>query len=104
MPNLQGKICVNFLVSVLLVVLATPTLLEAKRDYRKDRVRFYGWVESMPQGLHGTWIISGRMITTNPRTEFDQLEGLLRPGACVKVDIRSGNVHEIDSEPASNCR
>lgn len=104
MSNLQRLMPISSLLCALLIVLTTPLLLDAKYDRYRDRVRFYGWVESMPQGLHGTWIISGRQITTSPRTEFDQLEGPLRIGACVKVDIRSGKVHEIDSEPASNCR
>lgn len=73
------------------------------KDNDRDRVRFYGWVESMPAGLHGTWIIGGQPVTTNPRTEFDQAEGPLMVGGCAKVDIRGGMVHEIDSEPASDC-
>ncbi len=104
MLSLQRIFFGNLLACVLLVVLSTPTLLEAKNDDNKDRGRFYGLVEKMPPGFHGTWMVSGREITTNPRTEFDQREGPLRIGACVKVDIRSGNVHEIDSEPLSNCR
>ncbi len=100
----QQIICGKLLASTLLLILTTPPLLEAKNDDHRDRDRFYGWIESMPPGFHGTWTISGRQITTNPRTEFDQLDGPLKTGACVKVDIRSGKVHEIDSEPLSNCR
>jgi len=104
MSKLQRIIDGNLLAWALLLILSTPTLVDAKNDQHRDRVRFYGWVESLPQGLYGTWMISGRQITTNSRTEFDQFEGPLKTGACVKVDIRSGNVHEIDSEPTSNCR
>lgn len=104
MTSIHRVICKSLMSYAFLLVLSTPTLLDAKNDQDGDRVRFYGWVESMPHGLHGTWMISGRQITTNPRTEYEQLEGPLRVGACVKVDIRSGNVHEIDSEPDSNCR
>ena len=87
---------------VVAVMLIAPEPATAKKG--RDRIRFYGWVESMPQGLHGTWIIGGRMVTTNSQTQFDQEEGPLRIGGCAKVDIRSGRVHEIDSEPASDCR
>ncbi len=84
-------------------LLMTPETVAAKRDNDRDRIRFYGWVESMPEGLRGTWIIGGQEVTTTPRTEFDQEEGLLKIGGCAKVDIRGGAVHEIDSEPAEDC-
>lgn len=58
----------------------------------------------MPPGLHGTWTIGGRQVTTSPHTRFDQLDGPLQVGGCAKVDIRGGAVHEIDSEPPRNCR
>ena len=88
---------------VMAVVLLAPVDAMARDDDR-DRVRFYGWVESIPDGLHGTWIIGGRRVTTDSRTEFDQLEGPLVIGGCAKVDIRNGFVHEIDSEPPEDCR
>jgi hypothetical protein len=88
----------------LAVAILQPQSVSAKSDERRDRIRFYGVVEVMPQGLHGTWIIGGKVVTTNPRTQFDQQEGPLRVGGCAKVDIRAGLVHEIDSEPDSDCR
>jgi hypothetical protein len=84
--------------------LLAPAAALAKGGDAQDRIRFYGWVESMPEGLHGTWVIGGIRVTTNPRTEFDQEEGPLMVGGCAKVDIRDGLVHEIDSEPAGDCR
>jgi hypothetical protein len=84
--------------------LAAPGDVWAKRGGDKDRERFYGWVESMPEGLHGTWIIGGQEVTTSPQTQFDETDGPLRTGGCAKVDIRGGVVHEIDSEPPSDCR
>jgi Spy/CpxP family protein refolding chaperone len=85
-------------------VFMAPAAGAARGDDDHDRLRFYGWVESMPEGLHGTWIIGGQQVTTNPRTQLDQQEGPLRVGGCAKVDIRGGMVHEIDSEPAEDCR
>jgi hypothetical protein len=81
-----------------------PAAAEAKDDSGKDRLRFYGWVESMPEGLQGTWLIGGRQVTTSPRTQFDQADGPLMVGGCAKVDIRGSVVHEIDSEPPNDCR
>ncbi|MEZ4601110.1 MAG: hypothetical protein R2940_15075 [Syntrophotaleaceae bacterium] len=74
------------------------------RDDKKDRVRFYGWVESMPEGLLGTWIIGGQTVVASPGTEFDEVDGPLTVGGCAKVDIRGGAVHEIDSEPHHDCQ
>ncbi|MEW6490144.1 MAG: hypothetical protein AB1578_19835 [Thermodesulfobacteriota bacterium] len=79
-----------------------PGPAEAKDD--RDRTRFYGWVESMPEGFHGTWLIGGRQVTTSPQTQFDQTDGPLRVGGCAKVDVRGAVVHEIDSEPPEDCR
>lgn len=84
--------------------LMAPATTLAKEDHERDRTRFYGWVEVMPEGMHGTWIIGGQQVTTNPQTEFDQTEGPLVVGGCAKVDIRGGLVHEIDSEPPRDCR
>lgn len=88
----------------LAAAMVMPQPVSARSDERQDRIRFYGVVEVMPQGLHGTWIIGGNVITTNPQTQFDQQEGPLRVGGCAKVDIRGGLVHEIDSESDSDCR
>lgn len=79
-------------------------VVSAKDEEKRDRIRFYGVVETMPQDFHGNWVIGGNVVTTGPRTQFDQQEGPLRVGGCAKVDIRAGLVHEIDSEPAWSCR
>jgi len=95
-------------IRVLPVLLALPMLLTpagvSAKDDDRDRVRFYGWVESMPPGKVGTWVIGGRKVTAGPNTEFDEEEGALKVGVCAKVDIRGGVVHEIDSEPPRDCR
>jgi hypothetical protein len=92
-------------VGLMLSVLSlAPVTAVAKDDDDRDRTSFHGWVEVMPEGLHGTWIIGGQQVVTNPRTEFDQTEGPLMVGGCAKVDIRGRLVHEIDSEPSRNCR
>jgi hypothetical protein len=88
----------------LAAVSMAPEIAVAKEDRFRDRFRFHGWVEVMPEGLHGTWIIGGQHVTTNPRTQFDQVDGPLMVGGCAKVDIRGGLVYEIDSEPPHDCR
>ncbi len=96
-------------VAVLVVVaalLASPGLLWSKgSDNDRQRIEFAGVIEKRPQGsLAGEWIIGGKTIQTDRYTEFDRSEGDLIPGKCAKVKIRNGRIHEIDSEPQSNCR
>jgi hypothetical protein len=86
------------------VLLLSPALLAAKDGDHRDRQRFYGWVEVRPEALQGTWVIGGREVTTSPQTQFDETDGPLKIGACAKVDLRGGVVHEIDSEPDRDCR
>jgi hypothetical protein len=54
--------------------------------------------------LQGEWVIGGRTFKTGAGTEFDEAEGRLTAGSCAKVEVRSGRVHEIDSEPMSDCQ
>lgn len=93
------------LTSILLASLATTA--QAKyynyNEQAADLV-FTGIVQSKPiGGLHGIWLIAETMLRTNVSTHFNQQDGRLRVGACVKVELRNGKVHEIDSEPAHNC-
>jgi hypothetical protein len=85
---------------------AGPDQAQARRGGIDDnRSEFYGVVQSLPEkGLRGVWVIAGRTIRADAGTEFDQVEGKLAVGRCVKVHIRNGRVHEIDSEPMRNCR
>lgn len=101
--NFSGnRTCITLLIiGVALTGILAPALAQAGDD--ENRVRFRGWVEHMPEGLQGSWLIGGRQVTTNPGTEFDQVNGPLLVGGCAKVDIRNGIVHEIDSEPNEDC-
>lgn len=98
---LRAVLPLSFMLSAFLMA---PAVAEAKEELERERQRITGWVEVMPEGLHGPWVIGGQHVTTNPRTEFDQQDGPLMVGGCAKVDIRGGLVHEIDSQPASDCR
>jgi len=93
-------------IAVAAPLIFTPDSALARRGGKGgDGDRFYGIIQSMPaDGLQGVWVIGGRKITTDPSTEFDQVEGPLTVGACAKVDFRNGRVHEIDSEPPHDCK
>ena len=89
--------------TVLTVALWIPSAFA--KDGDEPRTEFKGIVTEKPHGtLTGVWVIDGRQIRTGPDTQFDQAEGPLVVGACVKVKIRNGRIHEIDSEPPHSCR
>lgn len=91
--------------AIALPLFSSPDEVAARRGGDDSRQRFYGIIESMPdKDLRGQWVIGGRTVTADSATEFDQEEGPLAVGACAKVDIRNGRVHEIDSEPLRDCR
>ena len=92
--------------AAVIVLLAMPVTASAKRgDDDRDRRVFKGIIQSMPaDGFHGEWIIGDYAITTVPGTEFDQDDGPLSVNGCAKVEFRNGVLHEIDSEPLSDCR
>ena len=90
-----------------LLLVGQPTKALASRGGGGDdsRSEFYGLVQELPaSGLQGTWVIGGRTFTTDAGTEFDRTEGPLVVGTCVKVQLRNGRVHEIDSEPLRDCQ
>lgn len=105
MKTLKAMMIV-FALAIILSLFGGPAMVtEGRGRGDEDRSEFYGIIEVRPEyGLHGTWVISGFSFTTDARTEFDQLEGPLTIGSCAKVHLRSGRVHEIDSEPMGNCR
>lgn len=94
------------LLTIALPFFVEPDQAQARRGGTDDnRSEFYGVVQSLPEkGLRGVWVIAGRSVKADAGTEFDQVEGKLAVGRCVKVHIRNGRVHEIDSEPMRNCR
>lgn len=110
---MNRKLSKNQRLNILLIIvglLATlslsliPDTSLAKRGGDDNRIRYRGIVESRPaQGTIGEWVIGGRSFHATPRTEIDQSEGVLAIGSCAKVDIRNGQVHEIDSEPLRDC-
>ncbi len=79
------------------------TFTMSTSDDEESRTLFYGLVNVIPAGFQGTWNIGGHQLTTNPQTEFDQVDGPLIVDGCAKVDIRNGLVHEIESESIDDC-
>ena len=87
----------------LLLLMAAAAPAKSGSD-KAQRTEFYGLVQALPENSRiGEWLIGGRTVVADAQTEFDQSEGQLKVGACAKVHLRDGRVHEIDSEPLSNC-
>jgi len=105
-PGIVKILLFSLSITVVLPLFAGPDRVLARSGGSgDDRSEFYGIVQSLPaKGLQGVWVIAGHTITTDADTEFDQVEGKLAVGRCVKVHLRNGRVHEIDSEPMRNCR
>lgn len=76
-------------------------------DGNDDQPTFYGLVEQMPAGGPiGDWVIDGQAVVATAQTEFDETEGPIAVGVCVKVVLvsqGSTTAREIDSEPDDDC-
>lgn len=94
------------IISLVILLLLMPITIYAKRGNNdNDRKTIIGIIHSMPSdGLHGDWTIGAYAVSTVPGTEFDQTSGPLTVNGCAKVEFRNGVVHEIDSEPLSDCK
>lgn len=93
------------IIIVVFMTLPTNAALAEGGDKDKNRSEFSGIVQSRPDnGNHGQWVIGGRTVLTTSSTQFDEAEGPLKAGSCAKVKIRNGRIHEIDSEPMTDCQ
>ena len=94
-------------ITMLLLVFALllPMAMAPSTAYAKDGDQvFRGLVQAKPAtGLVGKWVIGGKSYTATAATQFEQLSGPLKVGACAKVKIRNSRVHEISSEPRTDC-
>jgi len=67
----------------------------------------YGTVESFPDDLYGTWVISGLSYLASPSTHLEQEHGSFAVTACVKVkyDTQDGVNYatQIKSQTPSHC-
>ncbi|MBM4283862.1 MAG: hypothetical protein FJ128_01245 [Deltaproteobacteria bacterium] len=53
------------------------------------KVKFYGYVEMVPQyGVYGIWIIGGRSVLVTAETKMKYKKGPIGPGAYVQVEGR----------------
>lgn len=73
-----------------LLIVSVPVFAEEKNEKErsekqeaaKEKNNFYGYVEKMPSGETGTWVVDGRNVNVDDETE---LEGKIKQGSYVKV-------------------
>jgi len=65
------------------------TELESRRGNENGRgvfrAKFSGIVNSMPAGMYGAWVVSGRTVNVTPATKIEQEGGPIGVGAYVEV-------------------
>lgn len=59
--------------------------------------KFYGTVESMPAGMYGTWIVSGRAVQVTTATRIKQKYGPIGVGSYVEVKGWLQNNGSVDA-------
>ncbi|RME86227.1 MAG: hypothetical protein D6775_00725, partial [Caldilineae bacterium] len=66
------------------------TKIETKGNDNGDGYRqewkLYGYVDSMPAGMIGQWVINGQAVQADAYTRFEQQHGPLQVGAYVKAE------------------
>ncbi|MGB0386754.1 MAG: DUF5666 domain-containing protein [Ardenticatenaceae bacterium] len=72
-----------------------------------SRSKSYGLIETMPEGLIGSWTIGGMTFEATESTQFEQEDGDFAVGMCVEVTYTTANdvnsATEIESEDAYRC-
>ncbi len=61
------------------------TEVEGKRGNGGGWNKFYGTVQSMPAGMYGTWVVSGRTVNVSAATRIKQKYGPIAVGSYVEV-------------------
>ena len=73
-----------------------------------NEIKFHGFIDSFPDGLIGTWVISGRDVEAGAGTDFEPEDGPFEVGACAEVKgtlFPDGTIdtREIETEPDDEC-
>jgi len=73
------------LTAVMVVVLGTASLQNALASNDDGGFKFYGTVQSMPAGLYGAWVVSGRVVNVTAGTVIKQKYGPISVGSYIEV-------------------
>ncbi len=68
-----------------------------------DKVEQTGILDHRPEGKDGMWVIDGISYSVNEDVELDEDKGPLSAGACVELEMKDGDVTEIESKDMEKC-
>ncbi len=76
---------------------------ETSKCRQYESAKFYGTIESRPEGKVGTWKIGGSSYKVTDTTKLEENDGPLAVGTCAEVEVIGHVVKEIESEKKSKC-
>ena len=68
-----------------------------------NEVEQTGILDHRPEGKDGMWVIDGISYSVTEDVELDEDNGPLTAGACVELEMKDGDVTEIESESMEKC-
>ena len=69
-----------------------------------SEIEYTGILEHRPQGKDGMWVIDGRSFSVTDTVELDEDAGALVVDTCVGLEMRDGEVTEIETMDADDCQ
>ncbi len=102
----MNKLLKFFLSLVVMMALGFSTVQQASAS-DDGNFKFYGTVQSMPAGMYGTWVVSGRAVNVTAATQIKQKYGPINVGSYVEVKgwlqaDGSVNATKIEGKGGSN--
>lgn len=69
-----------------------------------NTVEYTGILDHRPEGKDGMWVIDGKSFSVTDEVELDEDHGPITAGACVELEMKDGEVREIESKEMEKCR
>ena len=68
-----------------------------------NEVEYTGILDHRPEGKDGMWVIDGKSFSVTDEVDLDENHGPITAGACVELEMKDGEVEEIESEDMGKC-
>ena len=65
---------------------------------------YTGILDHRPEGKDGMWVINGTSFSVTDDVELDEDDGAIAAGACVELEMKDGDVTEIESVDMAACQ
>ncbi len=79
------KKIITILLAAMMAMVLNGQVIASNEPQKGKWSTFHGFVEKMPVGLYGTWIISGRSVQVSPHSRVEQNRGLGTVGSYAEV-------------------